>query len=443
MGLSNTIAENHVEYQRDAILLSLIPYGVMKKECTASFSRLGKNAKRCVDVLEKKSYIQQKEITINSKHRKYKQTYIAITSLGVTYLAEKYNDIYPWLSLLAENEFIKNDSFSVRGNMSNNSFSLILDCQYSNVFFSESGVETMFERMQSNPVDVAEVIKIITRKTPDEYFPKLCSEAITDWWVCNHVEDAPSSYDVKFYDYWEINCGSDCPYNHDSKPKGRFYADVVKYRLGHVGLLQGQYSNFVVVMAKRDGVRLNPAVLTKCHDVVANQMLDLGLIHSISETPSLFQIIILCNTRRTGVSTFKHVLVDNRNLRPKSAKMLGIGTSATYLVPITSEAFAFALALPSTPNYEAAWVKLLSDNFEVVDRNSRSLDFPLVYKSKPCALGMSLNALHLNQCLENQRSKAVICHEWQVSFLRSVLPDILIVGHDAETHTLIEHPPLK
>lgn len=441
MALSNTVAENHIEYQRDAILLSLLPYGVMRKEGATPFSRLGKHAKRCLDSLEKKSFIQRREFAGDSKRRKYKQVCIFITGAGVAYLADKYSDIYPWLPFLAENELIKNNSFSIRSIMGNHSFNRILNCQYSDVFFSESGVETIFERLQYIPTDVADVIEMATEAMPEDYFPKLCAEAIKEWGKLNSSEVSCPHYDVRFYDSWEISCGSNCPYNRSNHPKDGFYIDLVKYRLGHIGLLQGKYSNFVVMMAKRDGVRLNPAVLTRCHDSVANQMLDLGIISSISNTPSLFQIIVLCNTSGTGVSTFKHAFLDNRNLRPKSSKLLGIGTSATYLVPITSKAFTFALALSGTANYESTWIRLLSENFHAVERNSRSIDFPLTYKDKPCAFGMSLNALHLNQCIENQQNKAVICHEWQVPFVRSVLPNILIVGHDAETHTLTEHLP--
>ena len=451
--LANTYIGNGTEatMPSDAALMSLLPFGLGRKDALALYFSSTRNGNRAVKAMAEAGLVEEHSQEIKSQRHPYQQPYLALTLKGLAYLAEKYPQEYPWLADAVQRLREQGRVSFIRG-LSPGTIRSLLTAHLCNVAWNVVEVGTILERLIYEPEKAltAMTIHMATTRAGETAFGSIY-EAFLNWLEGErfrrggpvHMEHPCS---VQFYDSVELKAPDNSPYRkNDRAAPTQLTASIVERRermAGHVGLLKTSNHLYLVFLTTRDGVNWNSALVEKSWQSFGEQSRRLGLIHSLTEAPRLYPAIMLVDGKGEKVSAFARVVHDPCGLRGRKDRIIGCGTSALHAVPIVRGARHF-LRFFTREKYDASFRRLLLNALmktlpETFQASPMGAKHPLMYQHRvPCYFGMDLELQQIYAAMAEPC--AIVCMDWQAPYIRVAVPDAVIVVVDVEKSSTYEY----
>lgn len=437
----------------DAALLSMLPFGLARREALAQFFSCERNGNRSVKKLNESGMIDAHTIEIESKRENYKLTYYTLTYKGLSYIADKYQCLYPWL-IDAVDELTGNRVNFLRG-LSPGTVRALLIAQTCNVYFNVVGSETLYDRLIFEPTLALTVMQTHANTTQAARTSFNAILLAYRRWVdgLETGTSEPVSVDrqdechSRFYDSVELKIPDQSPYRSADAPvpdDGPTIPERRERMPGHVGLLRTGQRCYVVYMSNRDGCSWNSSIIKKSWQYYTAEAIRLGLFSNFTEAPSVYPSILLVDGVGEKVSAFRRVVRDPCHLRGSRDRIIGRGTSALHAFPITRDARMIAFILLREEYMTANWVAeicmLCAREFSIAPLGSA---YPLIYKGMPCYLAAEMDLLQINLAVRSEEPCAVYCLDWQIPYLAALSSDLTIFAYHIDSNTFREHRPKK
>jgi hypothetical protein len=231
----------------DAVLMSMLPYGVGRKDILTLYFSSTRNGNRTIKGLVEKGMVEEHSMEVKSPRRNYTQCYLSITVKGLEYLAEKYDYLYPWLSDAVESIREQGRANFVRG-ISPGTLHSLLTAHACNVAFNVvSGVGTFFERLIYEPEKALTTMSVhlSTTGAGGTAFRQIY-ESYRQWLEGVRAQLGrpvrirhPSPSPAQFYDAVELKVPDHSPYQDVSNQALTQTTAIVERRermAGHMGL---------------------------------------------------------------------------------------------------------------------------------------------------------------------------------------------------------------
>lgn len=436
----------------DAALLSMLPFGLARRDALTQFYSSERNGNRSLKGLVESDMIEEHAQTVKSPRWNYTQVYYMLTSKGLGYIAQKYWYIYPWLESAVD--AIGNNTVSFLHGISPGTVRSLLTAHACNVCFNLLDTETIFDRLISNPEQALTAMQThanTTQAAKTSFYAIL--HAYRRWveglrsGVSEPVSvDCLEEYKSRFFDAIELKIPDHSPYCDASAAvpdDGPTIPERRERMPGHVGLLRTGQRCYVVYLSNRDGCNWNSAIVKKSWKYYTAEALRLGLFANLTEAPSVYPSFLLVDGVGQKVSAFRRAVQDPCHIRSERDKIIGKASSAVHAFPIIREGRHFVRFFLSefctTDDVVSAICTELGDTFR---RAPAGVQYPLIYRNQlPCFLGIEMDLHQINSAIESDNNCAILCLDWQEPYIRAAAPDVIILVLDSDNRSVIEYLP--